>query len=101
MQVKMNESGYTLLRFSLKDWGKAAILLGACLWGHAKLQCAQIESVADSMRGMNSRLERQEDKLAAAVEDHRELKEDYKATTQELRDYLKELLLRQQASAAK
>jgi hypothetical protein len=91
MQIALKDGGDAIVRVRFADWVKALCVLAVCLWGHAELQCSKIDKVAESMVVISARMDLAEEKLRVTVTDQAEFKADYRDTTRELRDGLKEL----------
>jgi hypothetical protein len=78
MKVDVAKDGAAVFRIGFSDWIKAIVVLGACFYGHAKLQCSKIEEVSASLQAVNTRVSVTEQGL-------NDLKADYKDTAKELR----------------
>jgi hypothetical protein len=87
MQVDVAKDGAAVFRIGFADWIKAIVVIGACFYGHAKMQCSKIDTVADSLQTVSTRLTSVERGLLDAERATAELKADYKEKTYNLLRY--------------
>ncbi len=91
MQVDVAKDGAAVFRIGFADWIKAIVVIGACFYGHAKMQCSKIDTVADSLQLVSTRLTAAERGLLDAERATADLKQDYKETAKDLRASLKSI----------